>query len=463
LGESNHRNDANTGRSRDQAFRTVTAAWNRIPSGNLTGTGYRINLTAGTYPESSLPNYWENKRGTAQFPIILQAADGVGTATLGGDINAFQVKNFYMIGFNVIPNPAGDALHFEQSDTVLARNMRISGGNRVARETIKINQSQRIYLEDNDISGANDNAIDFVAVQYGHILGNKISNAQDWCMYVKGGSANIRIEGNEIYNCGVGGFVAGQGTGFEFMTSPWLHYEAYGITFVNNVIHDTTVAGMGVNGGYNILFAHNTLYRVGTRDHFFEANHGMRGCDGDRTQCTANNQAGGWGTSGVELQYIPNRNIFVYNNIFANPSGVTTPYPLQIARPATPPSGSNLSGLQYADTNLQIRGNVFWNGSISDMSIDQSGGGCADSNPTCNVAQIRRDNSINTVQPSFVNPSANDFRLSNNALDTVTTYPIPAFSWEHLPTRPLAPAGDTSIAIPTNRAGEPRLPRPGAY
>ena len=26
---------------------------------------------------------------------------------------------------------------------------------------------------------------------------------------------------------------------FEYMTSPWLHYEAYDIKFVNNVIHDT--------------------------------------------------------------------------------------------------------------------------------------------------------------------------------------------------------------------------------
>ena len=59
----------------------------------------------------------------------------------------------------------------------------------------------------------------------------------------------------------------GQGTGLQFMTAPWLHYEAYGIRVVNNIVHDTEGAGLGVNGGYNVLIAWNTLYRVGRRSH----------------------------------------------------------------------------------------------------------------------------------------------------------------------------------------------------
>lgn len=455
-------NDGRDGSSRTNALRTITAAWNRIPSGTLSGTGYRIQLMRGTYPESSIPNYWENRRGSMQLPIILQSVDGRGAAVLAGDMNVYNVHHLYLIDFNIVPQPAGDAFHCERCTNVLIRQMVLSGGNRIAHETIKINQSQNIYIEDSDIQGAEDNAIDFVAVQGGHIVRNKISNAQDWCLYTKGGSANIRIEGNEIFNCGVGGYVAGQGTGFEFMESPYLHYEAYGITFVNNIIHDTQVAGMGVNGGYNILMAYNTLVRIGRRDHLFEANQGRRGCDGDRATCEANRAAGGWGTSGGEEQYIPNRNVYVLNNLFYNPRGAEAPYPLQIARPTTPPSGSNLSDPQAADTNLVIKGNIFWNGSVTDLAIDEDGGGCANTNPTCNRAQLLRDNTVGGTEPVFTALSANNFRLMN-VLSGPTHATLPSFDWSMLPARPKAPAGTTTITVGTNRAGEPRPTRAGAY
>jgi len=100
------------------------------------------------------------------------------------------------------------------------------------------------------VSGAWNVAVDFVACQYGHLVGNRIHNAGDWACYLKGGSAYFRVEANEFYDAGNGGFSTGQGTGFEFMVSPWLHYEAYDIKAINNLIHDTAGAGLGVNGGY---------------------------------------------------------------------------------------------------------------------------------------------------------------------------------------------------------------------
>ncbi|MBP7006320.1 right-handed parallel beta-helix repeat-containing protein, partial [Patescibacteria group bacterium] len=295
------------------------------------------------------------------------------------------------------------------------------------------------------------------------VLRTKISNSQDWCMYVKGGSAYIRVEGNEIYNCGTGGFVAGQGTGFEWMTSPWIHYEAYGITFVNNVIHDTDTAGMGVNGGYNILFAHNTLVRAGTRDHFFEANGGGRGCDGDAAACASRQSEGGWGGPTQSGQFIPNRNIFVFNNLFYAQASKPVPYMLQIANTYTPPAGSNLTGPQAADTNLQIKGNVFWDGAVTDLGISRRNGGCADTNPTCNVPQLEADNGFNGIEPTFVNLAGNDFHVTNGALNATPTVAWPDFDWSDLPRRPLAPAGQTRITITTNKDGAARTARAGAY
>lgn len=56
---------------------------------------------------------------------------------------------------------------------------------------------------------------------------------------------NMLVAENEIYDCGTGGYTAGQGTGFQYMVLPWIHYEANYITFVNNVVHDTQGAGFG--------------------------------------------------------------------------------------------------------------------------------------------------------------------------------------------------------------------------
>jgi len=285
--------DSNSGTNRSLALRTITVAWQKIPqSTTLSTTGYKIQLVAGDYPESSIPNYWESRYGTAQFPVIIQSADGRGRANLLGDINAFDLRYFYLIDFDILPSPAGDAFHCEQCDHLLMRGMELSGGSREAQETVKINQSQYVYIEDSNIHGASDNSIDFVSVQYGHVVRNSIHDAQDWCMYAKGGSAYLVVEGNTLYDCGTGGFTAGQGTGFEFMSAPWLHYEAYDIKFINNIVHDTEGAGFGVNGGYNILLAHNTLYNVGTRSHLIEVVPGIRSCDGDTATCSANISAG---------------------------------------------------------------------------------------------------------------------------------------------------------------------------
>ena len=177
-------------------------------------------------------------------------------------LNLFDLRHFYLLDVGV-ESAGGDVVHCEACDHLLVRGVRVRGGVE-AHETIKVNQSQHVYIEDSDVSGAGDNAIDFVAVQYGHIVDSEIHDAGDWCAYAKGGSASIRVARNEIHHCGTGGFTAGQGTGFQFMTSPWLHYEAYEIRVHDNVVHHTEGAGLGVNGGYNVLLAHNTLYRVGS-------------------------------------------------------------------------------------------------------------------------------------------------------------------------------------------------------
>lgn len=444
-------NDANSGNSRAQALRTVTAAWNRIPiRQTLNATGYRIRLAPGIYAPNLVPNYWESRWGTFLYPILIEAADGPGTVTLP-PLNFFDCRYLYLIGLRSTAG-GGDVVHCEQCDHFLLRHVEIIGTGNPAtytspQETLKINQSKYVFLANVDVSGAYDNAIDFVAVQHGHVISSRIHRAQDWCIYTKGGSANILVEGNEIYDCGTGGFVTGQGTGFEFMTAPWLHYEAYNIRFINNIIHDTAGAAFGVNGGYNILMAYNTATRVGTRSHGLEFVYGLRSCDGDAATCTAHQNAGGWGpaTPGADFR-IPNRNVYVYNNLLFNPSGIESRWQhLAIASSATPEAGSNVPSPLRADNNLLLRGNWIWNGPAS-LPLGVDGALATD---------ILSANSINQTAPALDGV----YKLTLSGPAPVA---IPNFPGGDQPAG--TPSGDTANAVLLDRDGRSRATNAvGAY
>ncbi|MCU1360534.1 MAG: hypothetical protein JWN99_1823, partial [Ilumatobacteraceae bacterium] len=425
--------DANDGHDRAHAMQTIDAAWQVIPAGTELTTGYRLRLVAGTYPQETSVNYWEDRHGTDAAPIIIEAADGPHTAVFAGDINMYGVSHFSLIGVDIIRE--GDAFHCELCDHILIRDAELSGGadGVGAHETVKVNQSQYVYIENSDIHGADDNAIDFVAVQYGHVTGNRIHDAVDWCMYAKGGSAYLTYSGNEVFDCGTGGITAGQGTGFEFMVAPWLNYEAYGITIVHNVIHDTDGAGLGVAGGFNVLFADNTLYRVGLRSHLVEFVHGRRGCDGTVDLCTAHHDAGGWGSTESDAPMIPNRHVSFVNNIIVNPPGVQSQWQqFQIDGPLEPPASSGVPSPSLADDDLLIAGNVIWNGP-ADHPIG-TGDGCADANATCNDAQIRATNAINTIEPQLVDPEHGDYSLTDDSKAQLPpAVAIPDFIWDETP------------------------------
>jgi hypothetical protein len=439
-------------------------------------------LTAGIYPQGSTPHFWELRQGTFDFPIIIRAADGPGTATLPS-MDVFGCRYMYLIGLK-LEAQGGDVLHFAGCDHILVRQTQVVGlgdvnAQQSPQEALKANQTQYLYVEDSDISGGWDNALDFVAVQNGHIARNRIHRAGDWCMYVKGGSAHLLIDSNEIYDGRTGGFTAGQGTGFQWMVSPWLHYEAYDIKFVNNIIHDTEGAGMGVNGGFNVLLAYNTLFRIGRRSHVLEFVFGSRSCDGrpgdeGRERCGQYLAAGGWGTTiiddGDNYVRIPNKNVFVYNNIVYNPPGYQSEWQhFTIFGPYSGPwqQGSNAPSPALADQNLQVRGNILWNGGLEHpLGIEDSDQGCQGSNVACNQSQLRADNAINTLQPQLVDPSAGNFRpVPGGNVFGAITYTVPDFDWSGLPARPQVPRGNLSNSVGKDRDGNSRTSPgpPGAY
>lgn len=398
-----HGSDSNDGSSRARALRTLGEAWQRIPRETTLTEGIRIQLTAGVHARDTIPHYFESRWGTRNAPIVIHSADGARAARIEGDFNMYDVRYLYLLGLDMRPVPAGDVVHCEKCDHLLVRDCHLDGGNREAQETFKANQSSHVYIENSEIHGAYDNAIDFVAVQHGHVLNSRIYDAEDWCAYTKGGSAYFLIYGNDISRCGTGGFSAGQGTGFQFMTPPWLHYEAYDVRVINNSIHDTEGAGLGVNGGYNILLAHNTLERVGTRSHLLEIVYGGRSCDGPaddptRARCFEYLAMGGWGNTliadGENYTRIPARNVFVYNNLIVNSGSVRASQHISIAD---------------AFPNVQIRGNTIVN------AADEE------------------------------DPSLLEHNLVNGA-GHAGTYAIPDFGWEDAPSQPPLPTGTLSNA-----------------
>lgn len=327
-------------------LRTLNAAWRRATKPT------RIRIRSGRLTAAQSVNYFEKRSG-----VTIEAAPSA-KVTLPS-LNMFEMKNMTLRGMKV----AGD-VHCERCSNWTLENMTIDANG--GQEGVKVNQSDHITIFGSNISDASDNAIDFVAVQHGEISHNKIHKAEDWCAYAKGGSAYIRVFDNEIYDCGTGGFTAGQGTGLQFMTAPWFRYEAYDVRVYGNYVHDTEGAGLGVNGGYDVLLARNELRRVGRRSHAIEIVHGSRSCDGrpgdeGRSRCASHLRNGAWGTTAVDdgsnYVRIPNRHVYVVDNTVTK-SGEADDFSIHEDFTGNPAS-SNVPSPAKADDDLLLLGNTF--------------------------------------------------------------------------------------------------------
>lgn len=493
-------NDANNGLERTSALLTLSAAWAMLPA-TTTTTGYKINLVAGNYAyrDAGTNNivglYLDERHGSFNYPIIIESVDGALSAHLYSSLDFRDVAYVYLIGLDFRTDQSseggGNTIHFADANYIYIKNCKIDGSDgttRKSQETLKVNQVKYIYVEDCDISGAFWFSLDYVGVQYGHIQGCRIHDASVDCLLLKGGTAQIRVEDNIIYNAERFGFSAGQGAGFDFMVVPWIHYEAYDLKFFNNIIYNTYYAGIAVLGAYNINISYNTLYKVGvdqTGDRtLMTFNLGQRGCDGaENDTCNTHHTLGGWSPGpwnnpptgyGTELDCIPNKNVYVYNNIFYNPGTDSTVGPhIEIRAPydgsdqsATFLQTSNIPSPALSDDNVQIKGNIIWNGSANKwLGIDENTGG-QDSNPTCNRAQLLSDNVINTIEPQFVNAASYNFHPATGSnIFTTSTFNLPAFTGTDRPAAPIIPLGNLSNSILRDYDGNTRTVSgpPGAF
>jgi len=190
--------------------------------------------------------------------------------------------------------------------------------------------------------------------------------------------------------------------------------------------------------------------------------------NGTQARCQQRLDQGGWGTATLgddnSGEWIPNRNIFIMNNLFYNPAGAATRYVQFVVNgPLVPPGQTRkIPTPSCTDENLIIRGNAIWNQPIEagDLVGDNNGSGnigCRDDNPTCNAAQLMVENSINALEPQLRDPANGDFSpTSDSNLLTAHAVSIPDFSWADAPITPPVPSGNLGNQITRDYDGRPR-------
>lgn len=371
---------------------------------------------------------FDQRKGTRDLPIVIQAAHPSERPLLNFRLSFRSVQHVHLKNLCVeIPedmaSTGDDAVHIARvprdrsaaegdlpTHHVLIRGCEINGGGvrpprtdddadtmaspaarSVSGEVVKVNQCQSVFIERCEIYGTaagNGNCVDFVAVQFGHVVDCDLHDSQtDWAIYAKGGSAFIRIEGNRIHDSAKG-FSAGEGTDVASLVPPWWHYEAYAVQFVNNIVYNTAGAGVNVQGGYDVLVAHNTLYNVGlgegmTSSQMVSLAYGRRNCNARSAECTdwlslpAGQQA--WATtSRDDADMVPNRYVYILNNILLMDTSVVSGFNVFSIANAIPdtsaagfegdrdaahmptaryPDATSLPFPLQADRDLDVRGN----------------------------------------------------------------------------------------------------------
>src|SRR3569833_368218 len=176
-------NDSNNGLSRAHAFQTINAAWGVIPKSTPLTQAYRLLLCRGEYPESSLAsaNWFELRQGTFAHPVVFKGVDGRHTARIHGYPQFDHCSYLYLIDLDFVTDSGygggSNVLHYSSDNHILLRGCTLNGWDGLIKqpqETLKVNQCQYVYVEDCDISNAFWMGLDYVAVQYGHVVGNKI-------------------------------------------------------------------------------------------------------------------------------------------------------------------------------------------------------------------------------------------------------------------------------------------------
>lgn len=144
--------------------------------------------------------------------------------------------------------------------------IRISGVyiHHTGRDGIKGQSADQVVIENSEIGftgvrdSSNAEGIDLMGSIVATVRGNYVHDTATTGIYVKGGTQQATVEGNRVERTGHAGILLGSESAAEFMRNSVLP-EAVDCVARNNIVVDTTLAGLGAIAGQNVRFENNTV------------------------------------------------------------------------------------------------------------------------------------------------------------------------------------------------------------
>ena len=424
--------DTATGDAPERALQTLQVAWDKARERQ---SGQHIVLAAGRYAGAT----FGDREGTQAAPVFVTPADDLvdGTAAvITGPLSLVDVHSVYLdrLSFEVAEPTA---LSCSRCAQVLWRALQVEhtgDGPAVAAD-----HSEDVFAEDLVVRTAGTAGIEWRASTYGHVMACAVHGGTEAGIRARAGAAYLRVEGNDVTDAAAG-YVLGPVSDVAELNTPWLHYEVYGVRVVNNLGRHLTGPAVAVFGGYNVLVAYNTFFRVAPGAAAVVVDAGARTCS-DEADCAGHAAAGGW--TGV----VPALRVLVFDNLLFNPEDAPA---LSAHLSVSDAAGLTGSGFSFA-------GNVFWGAPASAAWSVPAG---------VDTAALDERNRVNLAAPVLRDAEGGDLRLAETTwLAGVPTFAPTPFDWGDRPMMPAVPAGDTENVVPRNRSGNARPTRsnPGAY
>jgi PKD repeat protein len=254
-------NDSNPG-TITQPFLTIDHATQLAVAGDI------VSVRAGTYNEDA--RFYAD--GSSSAWITLRSYDGDLAATIGDGINILDRSYIRIIGF-VSYSSGAMPIHIQPgADYVTTRSQYID----VLRckfcaparyDTVKINQSDYILMEDCEITGvAGDEAVDTVWMNYGIFRRCFIHDYDDIGVTFKGGAHYPILEDSVVVHALVDGAKAtrfGGSTDAQYRDPDSTYASEYGV-MRNNIIKDCRAPACGDYECWYAYFYNNTVVDCGS-------------------------------------------------------------------------------------------------------------------------------------------------------------------------------------------------------
>ena len=239
--------------------------------------GAAIRLHTGTYAGGT---YLENLEGTAAAPIWIGGVEGETRPVIeGGGEGIHLVRARYVIVHNlevrntddngINSDDGGDYANAEAAQYQIFRNLYIHDvGGSGNQDCLKLSGVNDYFVLDSEFAfcggGGSGSGIDHVGCHQGLIAGNFLHNMNlsANAIQVKGGSEDILIYANDMWNCGERALNIGGSTDFAYFRPPLSttqpNYEARNIRVIANVF-EGSVTPLAFVGAVDSLAANNTL------------------------------------------------------------------------------------------------------------------------------------------------------------------------------------------------------------